>query len=187
MKVAGVNMGAGNQVIARLRERGMVWAGAHAMLFVLDKFFDFVLFPLAIIGLGLLWGTATMMAVSLVNCVILILLYDRLSSTRFRDALGLESIKEAATAAHDSWLARWTKTGGGHGTRLVAKVGLFLYLSIWFDPMTCVIFMRPAGQYLMTPAYWTVFGLSVVISNAIWGLLVYTGVETVSALLEHVW
>jgi hypothetical protein len=83
--VARVRMGVGNQVIARLRERGIVWAGAHATLYLWDKFFDFVLYPLAIIELGLLRGTATMMAASLVNCFILLLLYDRLSSTRLRD------------------------------------------------------------------------------------------------------
>ena len=180
-------MGSGNQVIIRLRVRGMVWAGAHVTLVALDKLFDFGLFPLAIIKLGPLWGTATMMAISLVNCVILILLYDRLSSTRFRDALGLESIKEAAATAHNSWLARRAKAGNGRGTLVIAKVGLFLYLSICFDPMTCVIFMRPTDHYRMTPSYWVVFGLSVFIGNALWGMLIYTGVETIGALLGHFW
>lgn len=179
-------MGAGNQVIARLRERGMVWAGAHATLYLWDKFFDFVLYPLAIIELGLVWGTAAMMAASLVICVVLLRLYDNLGSTRFRDLLGFESLKEAAATVRQSRLGRWGEGARGSAARLAGKAGLFLYLSLWHDPMTCTIFMRPADQYRMTAPYWALFGLSVFIGNAIWGLLVYAGVETAGELLEHI-
>lgn len=174
-------------MIARLRKRGLVWVGAHTTLYLWDKFFDFVLYPLAIIELGLLWGTATMMTASLVICVILLVLYDRLGSTRFRDVLGFESLKEAATAVRQTRFGRWSEGTKGRAARLAGKVGLFLYLSLWFDPMTCVIFMRPTDQYHMAPAYWLVFGLSVFLGNAIWGALVYAGVETIAELLEHLW
>jgi hypothetical protein len=176
-------MGTGSQVIARVREKGMLWAGAHTFFFVWDKTFDFVLYPLAIINLGLLWGTAAMMVASFLICLVLLLLYDRLGSTSFRDALGFESIKEAASAANGTWLSRWANSATGKVARIASKVGLFLYLSLWFDPMTCTIFMRPADRYQMTRAYWLIFGLSVFVGNAVWGLLIYTGVETFGALI----
>ena len=174
-----------SQIRERLRERGAVWAGAHTTLYLWDKFFDFVLYPLAIVELGLIWGTAVMMAASLVICIILLKLYDNLGATRFRDLLGFESIKEATAAVRQSRLGQWGAGAGGSAASFTGKIGLFLYLSIWFDPMTCTIFMRPADQYHMTARYWAIFVLSVFISNAIWALLVYAGVETVGELLEY--
>ena len=179
------NMGSGAQIIARIRERGLLWASAHAVLYVWDKFFDFILYPLAIIKFGLIWGTAAMMAASLLICVVLLQLYDNLGSTRFRDLLGFESIKQAAGAVRQSRLGQLNALAKGTVGRLWGKVGLFLYLTLWFDPMTCTIFMRPAGQYRMTAGYWALFGLSVFIGNAVWGLLVYAGVETIGELLER--
>lgn len=175
---------AGSRIWTRVRARGPLWAAAHLSLYLWDKLFDFVLYPLAIIQHGLLWGTALMMSASLVICVALIALYDRLSSTRFRDLLGFESIKEAAAAAGQSRLASRLRLADTWFSRLVARGMLFLYLTVWFDPMTCTIFMRPADHYEMSPRYWSVFALSVLISNGYWAALVYFGVESVQALFK---
>ena len=174
---------AASRVLSRIRARGPVWAAAHVILYMWDKFFDFVLYPLAIIEYGLLWGTGVMMAASLLICLALLQLYDRLADTRFRDLLGFESLKEATLAASRSGPAARLRLAESRGARWTAQTGLFLYLSLWFDPMTCTIFMRPADHYRMTPRYWTLFALSVFIGNALWGLLVYFGVESVQALL----
>jgi hypothetical protein len=140
---------------------------------------------LAIIEFGLLWGTAVMMTASLIICVALLQLYDNLGSTRFRDMLGFESVKQATAAVRQSRFGLLGAGAKGTAARMAGQIGLFLYLSLWFDPMTCTIFMRPADQYRMTTGYWTLFGLSVFIGNAVWGLLVYAGVETIGELLEH--
>ncbi|MBW6496284.1 MAG: hypothetical protein K0B16_17365 [Burkholderiaceae bacterium] len=172
----------GNGMWARVRRRGPVWASAHVSLYLWDKLFDFVLYPFAIIQYGLLWGTAVMMSASLLICVGLIYLYDRLSGTRFRDLLGFESLKEAAAAVGKSRLASRLRMADSRLSQLLARSGLFLYLTVWFDPMTCTIFMRPADHYRMSPRYWSIFALSVLISNGYWALLVYFGVESVQAL-----
>ena len=65
----------------------------------------------------------------------------------------------------------------GRWTRTVGAVILFFYLSLWFDPMTCTIFMPPADHHRMSLGYWTLFGASVLVSNLAWALLVFTGLE----------
>jgi hypothetical protein len=172
-----------NGIWTRLRARGPLWAAAHLSLYALDKLFDFILYPLAIIEYRLVLGTAVMMSASLLICVVLLQLYDRLSVTRFRDLLGFESLKQATAAAGESRFAQRLRLANSTISRLIAKTSLFLYLTVWFDPMTCTIFMRPADHYRMTPRYWTLFAISVFIGNATWGLLVYFGVESVQALL----
>ena len=172
-----------SRIWTRVLARGPLWAAAHLSLYAVDKLFDFILYPLAIIQYGLLWGTGIMMPASFLICVALLQLYDRLSETRFRDLLGFESLKEATAAASESRFAQRLRLANSTLSRLIAKTSLFLYLSLWFDPMTCTIFMRPADHYRMTPGYWTLFAISVFIGNAIWGLLVYFGIESVQVLL----
>ena len=171
------------RILARVRARGPFWLGAHAALYAWDKAFDFVLYPLGLSRLGLLGGTAAMMLASFVVCLILLVLYDRLAATGWRDLLGFESMKEFSAELHNSWLARARPLQSGRWTRTVGAVILFFYLSLWFDPMTCTIFMRPADHHRMSLGYWTLFGASVLVSNLAWALLVFTGLETVGALL----
>jgi len=87
-----------SRLISQVRERGPVWVSAHLALYCWDKVFGFILYPLAIINFDLLWGTAVMMAASLVICVALLTAYDRLGDTRFRDLLGFETVKDVAAA-----------------------------------------------------------------------------------------
>ena len=87
-----------------MRARGPYWLSAHAALYAWDKTFDFVLYPLALSGLGLLGGTAAMMLASLVVCLVLLLLYDGLAATGWRDLLGFELMKEVGAELHELWL-----------------------------------------------------------------------------------
>ncbi len=64
---------------------------------------------------------------------------------------------------------------------------LFLYLSLAFDPMTTAIMMRPQGKHTMGKGDWAIFYGSVFISNASWGLMIWTGVETLEALVPGIW
>ena len=91
------------RILARVRARGPFWLGAHAALYAWDKAFDFVLYPLALSRLGLLGGTAAMMLASLVVCLVLLVLYDRLAATGWRDLLGFEfdeGVQRRASRTH---------------------------------------------------------------------------------------
>lgn len=133
---------------------------------------------------GPLFGTALMMIASLVVCLLLLMLYDRLGRARFRDVLGFETLKEVSEGLLRSRLAQFASIAGASAIRIAAKVGLFLYLSVWFDPMTCTIFMRGFGVYRMSRTHWLLFGGSVLVSNLVWAALVYVGVESVRGLFE---
>lgn len=63
----------------------------------------------------------------------------------------------------------------------------FLFLSIVMDPMTCAIMMQPAGVHRLDKNGWRIFHGSVFVSNATWGLMVWTGVETLQALAPGLW
>jgi hypothetical protein len=175
--------GTAGRLIARVRARGPLWLGAHAALYAWDKAFDFGLYPLAQLQLGVIAGTGAMMVASLAVCVMLLLLYDRLATAGFRDLLGFESLKEIGAGVRHSMLAQRMAIATGRPARIASAALLFFYLSIWFDPMTCMIFMRPADHHRMSLQYWALFGASVFVSNAAWATLVYAGVETAQDLL----
>lgn len=56
---------------------------------------------------------------------------------------------------------------------------LFLFLSLFKDPMTTLIIFRPANSHTIGRREWGIFLASVFISNASWALTVWTGIEVV--------
>lgn len=64
---------------------------------------------------------------------------------------------------------------------------LFLYLTLVFDPMACVILMRKKHDHRMKRKEWGIFLGSVFLSNASWGILVWVGVETFTSLFPILW
>jgi hypothetical protein len=102
-------------LIQIIKQRGLLWVTVHALLFALDRSIEFYLYPVSIIGLGLVYGTGVMMLLSLVLCLLLIWLYDWVSTSHeelpawhpvwakrierailphLKDALGFETLKE---------------------------------------------------------------------------------------------
>lgn len=67
------------------------------------------------------------------------------------------------------------------------KAALFLYTSLWHDPMTCLILMRPTRTYGMGKKEWGVFLASVVIGNVGWGALIAVGMRLIQTHLPLVW
>lgn len=176
------------QLIETIRSRGPLWLAAHGSLWLFDKVFEFVFYPAAIISFGPIKGIGIMMIASFLVCWGLIYLYDWLSNNVVRDALGFETIKEAAGEiqewASKKWPFRnWEMVPGGTGFAVFS----FLYLSLWHDPMTCLILMRPKDKYTMGKREWSLFLVSVFLSNAAWGLMVWLGVETVEAIFPSLW
>lgn len=208
----------------------------HYGLWLFDRLFEYILYPTAIIQLGLVCGTGLMMFVSFLVCWGLLVLYDWVSSHWVRDALGFETLKEVMGRAEILFLnpkfpkvlirpAKYIMYVGPGMLILVLwgalmlclsvllyplriilytlrrfvikpawlwlpwlrSVLLFFYLSLVFDPMTCVVLLRPQGKHRMDVGDWIIFLLSVLISNIVWGLMVWTGVETLEALMPGIW
>lgn len=164
-------------LIYAIRTRGPVWVTVHTSLWLFDKFFEYALYPYAILHLGLIYGTAVMMFLSFLICWGLIALYDKVGNMGLRDALGFETIKDVGEATRKRF--KVGQTGFvGKASRFIA----FMYLTLWHDPMTTLILMRPKDSYHMTGREWKLFLASVAISNISWAFIVFGGIELVQYL-----
>ena len=157
--------------------RGLTWVSGHGVLWVADHIFDYVLYPLAIVTLGLAWGTVAMMTASLVICVVLLKFYNEVG----RDLLGFESLKTAGGKASD-WLRRKLP----FLPQSLFRIVLFLYTSIRHDPFTCIVLMRPQHNFTMSRSdIWT-FLASVAVGNICWALVVWLGIHSVEQLVREI-
>lgn len=207
-------------LITAIKNRGPLWVTANGSLWLFDRFFEYGLYPYAEYRCGVFLGTALMMALSAVICWLFIVLYDYVSNNWVRDALGLESVKEAwsqfelwvvgigdlavkikrtilsaivclilsGPIAVASFLALVFVGWCIHRLVLVPVTKKwvaalpFLYFSLFWDPMTTLIMLRPSHAYSMGVREWKIFCGSVFVSNASWGVLVWVGVESFRGL-----
>jgi len=176
------------RLLQAIRERGPLWVATHTALWFLDRATEFVLYPIVIYFLGPVSGIAVMMLYSFLVCWGLIVLYDWVSNNWIRDTLGFETLKEAGEG-FEGWLGRtwpFTLLDLRSGSRAF-RAGLFVYLSVMFDPMTCLIIMRPKDRHAMGIGEWKTFLGSVVLSNVSWGILIWFGIETITELWGMIW
>lgn len=164
-------------LINAIKNRGLVWVLVHTGLLLFDKFFEYVLFPIAILHAGLVYGTLVMMVLSFFVCWGLIGLYDTVGNRGLRDALGFETVKEVGTSIRKKF-----RIGAGGFMGAVSKFAAFLYLSVWHDPMTTTILLRPANSYRMDKSSWGTFLWSTMLSNASWGFVIWGGFELIERL-----
>jgi hypothetical protein len=167
-------------LIYTIRTRGLTWVAVHTSLWLFDKFFEYALYPYAILHLGLVYGTAVMMFLSFLICWGLIALYDKVANMGLRDALGFETIKDVGEATRKRFKVGRSGFAGG-ASRFIA----FIYLTFWHDPMTTLILMRPKDSYQMTGREWRLFLASVVLSNISWAFIVFGGIELVQYLFPR--
>ena len=140
---------------------------------VQEYLFDCLLYPFAIFKLGLIRGGAVMSLLSLIACLLLLRFYDWSK----RDWLGIEAIKGLKDYEGKSRIGRWLAWVLRRGD-FVACVAL----SVRFDPFITTAYMRHGAFNGMTARDWRIFLLSWFISNGVWALLCYAGVETISGL-----
>lgn len=167
-------------LVYTVRTRGPVWATVHTSLWIFDKFFEYVLYPYAILSLGLVFGTTVMMFLSFLTCWGFITLYDKVGNMGLRDALGFETIKEIAEGTRKHLKIRQNGIRGS-----ISRCIAFLYLSIWHDPMTALILMRPKDTYKMGAREWRLFLVSVALSNVSWAFIIFGGIEILTYLFPR--
>lgn len=131
------------------------------------------LYPFVIFKLGLVAGGVVMAALSFLDCLLLLRLYDWLK----RDWLGIEWLKEVrgytGTGRWRRGLA-WT-LNRGDGVAFVA-------LSLRFDPFITTAYLRRGAYGGLSARDWRIFLGSVLLSNAAWALVCFGGVEAVRRL-----
>ena len=142
-------------------KRGLIFASGLVMKNTLNWGVDYVLYPIALVALGVVWGGLIMTIFTVITNLILIKSYDW-SKT---DWLLIESAKAfrdgEPTAGKTSFITKVL--------RLSDPIVLFI-LSIWDDPFTTTLYMRRGGhQYNgMSRRDWMIFSVSSIISNLFW-------------------
>ncbi|MDO8569379.1 MAG: hypothetical protein Q7R89_01175 [bacterium] len=146
----------------------------------MTKGFDLALYPAVIWYLGLFYGAGIMWFLSLVVCYLTLLFYDWCKI----DWLGIESIKEVREGREEKGLFHrlmsWVLNRG--------DLAVFLFVSVKWDPFICVVYMRRgAHEYNgMTRRDWQIFAASVVLSNAWWTMVVFTGLTVAEWVIRAV-
>ncbi len=137
---------------------------------IVNRLFNYLLYPAVIVLLGPLHGGAVMTVVALALNYSLVMVYEQTG----QDWFGFE------------WL-RLQKERGGRFLRLALKSGhwpVFIFLSCE-DPFKAFVFVRgrrPAGERF-TQEDWVVFWGSNLIGNVVWILIVSGGVGLFKQLL----
>ena len=136
--------------------------------------FDYALYPFVIWKLGPWMGGVLMALLSLVSCLLLLCLYDRLG----RDWLGLEFVKNLR---HYDGSSRWRRGLAWLVTR--GDLPAFLALSIYYDPFITTAYLRHGAFNGMTRRDWRIFLASWLIGNLLWIALCQSGVSLLEKLL----
>lgn len=138
--------------------------------------FDYGLYPLVILWLGLAKGFLVMAVLSLVVCWLTMKFYDWSQ----RDWLGIETIKELKDYDGPNRYGRviaWVLRRGDP----VACV----LLSIKFDPFIVTVYLRRGRFGGMSRTDWRNFLLSALIGNVYWSILCFGGVNALIWLWDR--
>jgi len=140
---------------------------------VFDYGFDYALYPVVIWKLGPWIGGAIMALASLVFCLLLLRLYDRLG----RDWLGLEFVKNLR---HYDGPSRWRRTLAWLVTR--GDLAAFVILSVKYDPFITTTYLRREAYSGMTRRDWHIFLASWFVANGLWIAFCYGGISALRFL-----
>ena len=135
---------------------------------VLDYAFDYVLYPLVLWKLGLLRGGLLMSALSLLFCLALLRIYNRLG----RDWLGIEFVRNQR---HYQGPSRWRRCLAWLLTR--GDGVAFVVLTLKNDPFITTAYLRHSAYSRMNVRDWVIFMGSWLISNALWLTVCFGGVS----------
>ena len=164
-----------------------VLAIGHLIFHSLNYGFDYVLYPLVIYNYGPIFGGVIMGALAAAISLFISWLYDFLK----KDWLGIEVVKELVDEffeeEQESARRKWRKMGKKIFRRIFHKnkIGQFLFLSINFDPLITVIYMR-RGSHLyngFSLRDWKIFWLSVIVSNAWWTGIAFVAVTSFKEII----
>lgn len=159
--------------LSHWRGRVATWLAGVLTFKAFDYAFDYALYPFVIFRLGLLAGGIVMAALSLLDCLLLLKLYDWLK----RDWLGIELVKTLRFYSGPSCWKRATAWLLGRGDAVA-----FIVLSLRFDPFITTAYLRHGAYNGLARRDWRIFLGSVVLSNAAWTFVCFGGIEVVRRL-----
>lgn len=139
--------------------------------YLIDKGFDFVLYPFIIYRFGILEGGVVMTVLSFMACILSIMFYDWFK----RDWLGIEAIKALKDypgikqAGRVAGIAAWALKK--------SDPVVFVFLSLYYDPFITMTYLRHGKFNGMSKRDWGVFMASLLLGNGFWTLSCYTGIS----------
>lgn len=154
------------------KKKVAIWGIGYLGNAIIVYGFDYFLYPFVIWKWGVLKGSVVMTFLSFLICWLTIIFYDWAK----QDWLGIETIKSVKEYDGKSWVGKITSwiMKKGNGVILV-------FLSIKFDPFITTAYMRQgAHEYNgLSRRDWTIFLASLVIGNAYWTAIAFTGVSVI--------
>lgn len=136
-------------------------------MYGVNKFSDYVLYPLIIYKAGLVLGGFINVCVSVAYCLLLLRYYD-LSK---KDWFGIETIrdlKDYSGANRIGGIISWLLQR--------SKAVSFFVLSVCYDPFITTVWLRSGRFCGMTNSEWKIFWGSVLIGNMTWAVACWLGI-----------
>ncbi|MGQ0659083.1 MAG: hypothetical protein ACT4NU_13525 [Chromatiales bacterium] len=131
----------------------------HSLYGTFNHCFDYILYPYVVYSLGMLTGGAVMTVLSLFQCALMLIAYERLGI----DWVGSGLLNEIARKHRPSLIEKalaWTTRQN--------RVVIFLTLCALTDPFIVTAYFRGGAFDGLRRRDWQLFFLSVLISNLYW-------------------
>lgn len=156
------------------KKAGTVGTG-HTLNFVINNWFDYLVYVPVIAFLGPIYGCGAMIVLSVILNLTLIWVYD----TTGKDWLGFEAIKEGKekfSSTLPGWIQKLMSAGDW---------GAFIGLSL-YDPFLATVYLRKQDQVFkgLSARDWKIFSAATILSNVGWTGLVYGGLEAIKSLVN---
>lgn len=157
-----------NQPIRWTKRIGILALGLSANA-AMSKGYDYVVYPYLMLAFGPVFGWLYAVLGSVILCLGTLWFYD----VTKQDWLGIE----AAKLLRDE-LPKRRARAFLHGLLNKGDAVTLLFLSCKYDPFIATVYMRRgSGNHAMSARDWKIFWVSVVVSNAWWGALVFGAIE----------
>jgi len=138
-------------------------------MFIINKLFDYVLYPYVIYRAQIVLGGLIMTALSAIACLALLRFYDWTK----QDWIGLETIRSLRDYQGSNRMGRFL-------SRLISKGDLlaFIVLSLYYDPFVTTVWLRRERFSGLSGRDRRIFWGSVLICNIGWTCFCWLGVKT---------
>jgi hypothetical protein len=143
-------------------------AAGVTIMYVINKAFDYLLYPYVVYRAGVIVGGLVMTGLSAIACLAILKFYDRTK----KDWLGIETVRDLRNYRGD-------RPAGRLLTGLLSKsdVVAFVALSLYYDPFVTTVWLRHERFGGLSARDRKIFWGSVLLCNASWTVTCWLGVN----------
>ena len=153
-----------------LGRRIRILAAGASSLYVINKSFDYLLYPYVVHRMGILAGGLVMTSLSAIACLAILKFYDHTK----KDWLGIETVRDLKNY-------RGERAAGRILSWLLSKgdAAAFIALSLYYDPFITTVWLRHERFGGLSARDRRIFWGSVLLCNASWTVTCWLGVNAV--------